>query len=288
MATRFELVLHGEDAAHLRAAGEASLDELERLEEQLSFFRPTSELAAVNRWGADQPITVDSRLIGLLERCKEVSKATGGAFDPTIGPVIRVSRLADHGMPQDNWTAATARGAVGFDGVEIDPEACTVRFARPGMALDLGAAGMGYAMDRAIEMLRERGVASACLRGGTSSAHVIGTPPGDPAWKVEWEAPEGSAATNRVLALVDQAVSFSGQLNRSPGGGLHLERQVRDPRTGDVVAHTLAAGVIGPSSLMCDMLSTALLVGGRPWLAEMTARFSEYEGWVAEPALADT
>jgi FAD:protein FMN transferase len=285
MATLFEVVLHGTDETRLHNAGEEALDEIERLEEQLSFFRPTSEVAAVNRWGAGQPIKVDGRLVRLLQRCKEVSGATSGAFDPTIGPVMRLLRHSSADSPADAFKAEAARAAVGFDGVVIDPDAGTVRFMRPHMALDLGAAGRGYAMDRAIEILRERGVTSAMVHGGANSVHVIGTPPGERAWTVEWKAPAGTAATDRVLALVDQAVSISGQQGRSPRGDQYPEGQVRDPRTGHAVAPTLAAGVVGPNSFMCDMLSTALLVGGALWLPVLASQFPGYEGWIAEPAV---
>ena len=287
MATLFELVLHGDDT-RLRAAGEAALDEIERLDEQLSFFRPTSEVTAVNRWAAEQPIKLEARLVCLLQRCQEIWTATDGAFDPTIGPITRLSR-----QPESAWLStprdpAVVRGAVGFEGVVIDPGSGTVRFTKPGMALDLGAVGRGYAIDRGIEILAAHGVTSALLRGGASSVHVIGTPPGEAAWSVRWDAPAGSNAAPRALSLVDQAVSVSGQLARSEGPGLVPEGHVRDPRTGDLVAHTLAAGVIGPSSLMCDMLSTALLVAGASWLDTLSASFPGYTGWVAEPAMART
>jgi thiamine biosynthesis lipoprotein len=284
MATRFDLTLHGDDPVALEQAGEAAFDAIERLDDLLSFFRPTSDLAAVNRWAAQQPIRLEPRVVELLLRCKEVWAATDGAFDPTIGPVTRAARCAALGLPQDDWTEAKA--AVGFDGVEIDAQAGTVRFARPGMALDLGGAARGYAVDCAIDVLREHGVTSAFLRGGASSVHVIGTPPGEAGWKVTWETPAGSAARARVLSLADTAVSISGRQGRSLAGELVPESHVRDPRTGDVVTHTLAAGVVGASSLTCDMLSTALLVAGSAWLPTMQARFPGYTGWVAEPAFA--
>lgn len=88
-----------------------------------------------------------------------------------------------------------------------------------------------------------------------------------------------------MLSLVDQAASFSGRQGRSlqlPDGAVI---NIRDPRTGKVVAHALAAGVIGPSSFLCDMLSTALLVAGTAWLETLAARFPDYTGWVAEPRI---
>ena len=286
MATRFDLTVAGGDPAALRRAGEAAFEAIEQLEDLVSFFRPTSGLAAVNRWADQEPIHVEPRLLRLLQKCKDVWSATDGAFDPTIGPVTRVVRQAAHGIPQDNWTRASARAAIGFEGVDLDSAAHTVRFARPGMAIDLGGAARGYAIDCAIEVLREHGVTSALLHGGASSVHVIGGPPEGNGWKITWEPPRGSTATPRVVTLVDRAVSISGRQGQALGGELLAEGHVRDPHTGDLVIHTLAAGVVGVSSLMCDMLSTALLVAGPRWLPVMEERFPGYTGWVAEPALA--
>ncbi len=284
MGTRFDLVMHGADPGLLRAAGDEALSEVDRIEEQLSHFRPTTEVAAVNRWGAEGPVKVDRRVITFLRRCQQVAAATGGAFDPTIGPVMRLLRHADAaGVHVTTQAVEQARAAVGIDGVEIDEAAGTVRFLRPGLSIDVGAAGRGYALDAALEILRARGVTSARLCTGTSGVHVIGTPPGEASWTMDWTAPEGSTSHSRVLRLVDQAMSLSGR----HGGAAHTpdrpDVHVLDPRTGTDVHHTLAAGVIGPSSFLCDMLSTALLVAGGPWLETLAARFPDYTGWVAEP-----
>src|SRR5215471_18795349 len=88
MATRFELALHGDDPVHLRAAGEQALDEIERLENQLSLYRPQSELAEVNRRAAREPVKVTPSLFSLLEQAKAVSTETGGTFDITIAPLV--------------------------------------------------------------------------------------------------------------------------------------------------------------------------------------------------------
>jgi thiamine biosynthesis lipoprotein len=287
MGNVFELTLHGDDPVRLRAAGDEALGEIDRLEEQLSHFRPTTEIAAVNRFAAGGPVKVGPAVIAFLQRCREVATATGGAFDPTIGPVIRVLRQAQaYGAQLDPRAVEQARAAVGIDAVEIDADASTVRFVHPGVSLDVGSAARGYAIDRAIEILRDHGVTSAMLRSGSSGAHVIGVPPGEAAWRIAWEAPAGSAAKDRELSLVDQAVSFSGRQGRSHQLPAGAEIDIRDPRTGDAVVHTLAAGVIGPSSFYCDMLSTALLVAGASWLDTLAARFPDYTGWVAEPDLA--
>src|SRR5712691_5513107 len=89
MATRFELVLPGEDHVRLRAAGEEALDEIDRLEAQLSFYRPSSDISHVNARAAREPVAVDPRVFRLLQRSRALSEATGGAFDITVAPLMR-------------------------------------------------------------------------------------------------------------------------------------------------------------------------------------------------------
>src|SRR5437763_2712409 len=86
MATRFELLLPGEDQVRLRAVGEEALDEIERVEAQLSFYRPSSEISNLNARAAREPVVVDPRLFRLLQRAQALSEATEGAFDITVAP----------------------------------------------------------------------------------------------------------------------------------------------------------------------------------------------------------
>src|SRR5512144_2782410 len=88
MATRFEIVLHGENPIFLRAAGEEALQEIDRLEAQLSLFRPTSEIAHLNARAAREPVRVTPALFALLRQAERLSQETGGAFDITIAPLV--------------------------------------------------------------------------------------------------------------------------------------------------------------------------------------------------------
>ncbi len=198
MATRFELVLHGANPVALRAAGEAALDEIERLEGVLSLYRPSSEIANVNALAADMPVRVSVPVFRLIQQALELARETGGAFDVTIGPLMRCwGFMADSGRVPNADELAEARARVGWQFVELDPGEFTVRFGRPGMMLDLGAIGKGYAIDMAVDLLREAGVESALIHGGTSSIYAIGHPPEAPAWKVAVRGPEDSAELER-------------------------------------------------------------------------------------------
>ena len=277
MATRFELVLHGEPPAHLRAAGEAALAEIERVERLFSAYRDDSDIGRINRHGATQPVRVTAETCRVLRQCVALSRACDGAFDITVGPLVRAWREAmARGVLPSQEAREAVRSVVGVDFVSIDEDALTVSLGRPGMALDLGAAGKGYAIDLAMETLRDNGVDCALLHGGTSSVHVLGAPPDAPdGWHIQWDGPD------RGISLRDCALSVSAGHGRAFEVDGVSYGHVIDPRTGAPVQHTRAAGVTGPSSFLCDALSTAALVLGAGWVPRLEARWTGYEAWTS-------
>src|SRR5438477_1752078 len=132
MATRFELVLHGDEPARLRAAGEEAIAEIERLEEQLSLYRPTSEIARVNGRAASEPVRVSPAVFKLLRHAKQLHRESGGAFDISIAPLVRCwGFMGGSGRMPTDEEVAQARDKVGMQFVSLDEESSTVRFARP-------------------------------------------------------------------------------------------------------------------------------------------------------------
>src|SRR5512141_1832522 len=121
MATRFELVLHGENPVALRAAGEEALDEIDRLEEQLSLFRPSSEIAYLNARAAREPVKVSPPLLALLQHARKIYDETGGAFDVTIAPLVRCwGFMGGSGQMPRQEEVEDARQKVGMHLVELD------------------------------------------------------------------------------------------------------------------------------------------------------------------------
>ena len=185
MATRFEIVLAGHDPVRLRAAGEEALHEIGRLEAQLSLYRPESEIAEVNARAAREPVRVSPRVFALLQQAERLSRESNGAFDITIAALVRCWGFRDgQGTMPDPGDLARAREQTGMHLVHLNPEDGTVHFLREGVMLDLGAIGKGYAVDRAVEILREAGVTSALIHGGTSTVYALGRPPEAEFWKV--------------------------------------------------------------------------------------------------------
>jgi thiamine biosynthesis lipoprotein len=281
MATRFEMLLHGSDAVVLRSAAEEALDEIERLEAQLSLYRPTSEISRINARAAFEPVRVEPELFRLLQQARRLSRECDGAFDITIAPLVRCwGFMGSSGAMPDAEAIAEARASIGMHLMTLNDGDFTVRFAREGMMLDLGAIGKGYALERAAAILLEAGVESALLHGGTSTVYAIGSPPDGGEWKVAIEDPnaefspsgisdaasgasqEAAAAVLAVVPLKNEAMSVSGVHGKSFTADGKTYGHVLDPRTGRPVQGALVAAVVLPSATETDALSTALLILG--------------------------
>ena len=287
MATRFELVLRGEDAVRLRAAGEEALAEIRRLEAQLSFYRPESEISRINARAAAGPVRVEPRLFRLLERAARLHALTEGAFDPTVGPLMCAwGFTGGGGRVPDADALAEARRRTGMQHVRLDSAARTVAFERPGMSLDLGGIGKGYALDEAAAILKEAGVAHALLHGGTSTAYAFGRPRETGAWKVAVPAP-GDAAGDDLLAVAplrDEALSVSAVWGKTFEAGGQAFGHVLDPRAGRPVGGALLAAVATASATDADALSTALLVLGPPAVDRLKDAFDGLRALVVSPS----
>lgn len=282
MATRFEIALYGEDHVHLRAAGEEALEEIERLEAQLSFYRPESEVSHVNAHAWEGWVRVTPPLFALLRQAKRLSKTTQGAFDPTVGPLMRcwgfaggAGELPD---PADLWAA---REAVGMDKVWLDEENFAVRYALPRVSIDLGSIGKGYAVERAARLLRDNEVASALIHGGTSTLVALGAPPGEEGWPVAIQHPSHPDSEVATIRLRDTSLSVSAPHGKAFEAGGRVFGHVMDPRTGEPVQGAALAAVSLPSATETDALSTALLVVGEPGFPGLIASHPEARALVA-------
>jgi thiamine biosynthesis lipoprotein len=263
MACRFEVTLSSEDARHVEAA-RAALDEAERVEAVLTVFRDSSEVCAVNRGAATSPVPVGDVVRALLERCQVVHRDTGGAFDPTSGPLSRCwGFLAREGRLPAPEEIAAARDVAGLDKVQLDPEARTVRFDRPGVSLNFGAIGKGLALDRMAAMLRAAGVPRALVSAGGSSAVAFG---GGAGFRVDLRSPRRSEPLGS-LRLSDAALGTSGAGEQYFVADGRRYGHVIDPRTGWPAEGVLSASVAVAEAALADALSTAFLVAG-PELAE--------------------
>lgn len=291
MATRFECALEGSDAPRLQAAGERMLDEIDRWERILSFYDPASELSRVNREaGGGGPVRVSADLFRVLTACAEVVQASGGAFDPTLAPVLRAWGLGGKAEPghaasgstrsiveserETSW-ASKRVGDIGWAGVVLDPTRRTVHFSRPGLSIDLGGIGKGSALNAARNLALEEGwmdgepggmmdcvLKSALIHGGTSSAVALAGP-----FRIGIEDPNRQGALLDTVELTNEALSVSAVMGKSVDdqeqSGVRRGHVV-DPGTGEPLTVDRVAVVVCPDAEFADAWATALVV--RPTL----------------------
>lgn len=280
MATRFEIVLHGPRPEALRAAAEEALAEVSRVEAWLSPYLPHSTLSRVHGDAHLRPVVVEPPVFGFLRLASDLVHATGGAFDPTVGPLLRAWGFQGGDPVSPNAEAIQeARSRVGWHHIRLNPSACSIQLLRPGVEIHPGAIGKGWALDRAADILRDCGVTSALLHGGTSSVVAIGCPPGLPAWRVALPSPPHAASPftgGSIVELRDETLSVSAAWGRSADGPAHIV----DPRTGEPVAAGRMAAVALPSAAASDAWSTALLVAPQGIPARLVAAHTGARWWM--------
>ncbi len=300
MGTRFELLLCGEDAVALRAAGEEALNEIERLEAQLSLYRADSEISRINARAAHETMRVEPLLFRLLQLAQRLSLESGGTFDITVAPLMKAwGFVGGTGKLPEPAALAEARACVGMQHVLLDEENFTIRFDRPGVRLDLGSIGKGYALEQAADFLREAGMTQAILHGGTSTVCAIGQPPDAEAWNIVIQHPQFSKqresslgpakrslppeAILATIPLVDEALSVSAVWGKSFIVDGRTYGHVLDPRTGEPTTGALLAAVVSPSATETDALSTALLTLGAEGIGRLAGSRKGMRALVVSP-----
>ena len=209
MGSTYTVELYGYDRVKMEAAADAALDEARRLDELLSNYQPESEWSQVNRHAAEGPMRISPELFQLFSACLDYSRQSEGAFDITVGPLMKVwgfYKGTGHLPHRAEVAAALAR--VGYRHVHLDARAGTVWFDRPGVELDPGGIGKGYAVDRMVEVLKQNGVTDRAggrlrqqhLRHGRAARTAAGLVGGDPR-SVEPFETDGGGVPEEYVAL---------------------------------------------------------------------------------------
>jgi thiamine biosynthesis lipoprotein len=263
MGTRFKIIQYAPDEAAATRGARAAFARIADLDAIMSDYRPTSELMRLCARAGGDPVAVSDDLFTVLERAQEVAKRSGGAFDVTVGPIVRLWRRArrTRQLP-DADDLAKARALVGYDKVHLDAKAHTVRLDRPGMQLDLGGIAKGYAADQALAALKKHGVTRALVAAGGDIA-VSGPPPDAPAWKVGIAPLDDPESKPRLsLLLHDAAVSTSGDVEQHVEIGGKRYSHIVDPHTGLGLTERMSVTVVAPNGLTADPLTKVVAVLG--------------------------
>ncbi len=235
--------------------------EFRRLERLLSKYDPNSDISRLNASGAAR---LDRETFRLLQRCALLARATGWAFDVTVGPLVDLWGFsAKRFVVPSSVQIAHVRERIGSDKLVFDEESATVRFAVAGMKVDLGGVAKGYALDVALRKVKEQGIRDCLISLGGQVA-AIGKKGGLP-WTVGVRSACGPRRVVKEFALRDASVSTSGDAEQF---FLHEGRRYShliDPRTGYPVQRAcFSVTVSAAEAVLADALSTALAVLERP------------------------
>ena len=270
MGSTYSIALYGSDRVKMEAAIDAAFDEVRRLDDLLSNYLPGSQWSEVNRNAAAKPVRVSPELFQLLSDCVEYSRESEGAFDITVGPLMKVwgfYKGSGHLPHKPEIVAALAK--VGYRHIVLDKAAQTVRFNRPGVEMDPGGIGKGYAVDRMVEVLRKNGFRTALIAGSGSSIYGMGAPPDEPrGWPVKIKDPWDNRKTREEVWLKDSSMSTSGSYEKFFRAEGKIYAHIMDPRTGYPAQGSISVSVIAPRTIDSEVWAKPYFINGRPWAAK--------------------
>jgi thiamine biosynthesis lipoprotein len=261
MGTTYTLYLYSDDPTQAAAVSAEVFDEVDRIDQLLSNYRDSSELSRIDREAAIGPVTTDPEMFSFLQQALHWSQVSGGAFDITVGRLMQAWGFFRHeGRVPTDAELAALRPVTGWQHIQLDPAARTVRFTAPGIDLDPGGIGKGFAVDAAVRILRADGITAAMLSAGSSTVYALGAPPGKPGWRIVIPALKGIGSTLSTITLRDTSLSSAdcSQKNFTLNG--HLYCHIMDPRTLRPVEGTIQVSIVNPSATASDALSNVLFV----------------------------
>lgn len=264
---------------------ERAFAELKRVDSFLSDYNEASELSKLNA-SAGTDFKVSADLMNFLKESKKYFESSGGAFDPTVGPIMDLWGFRNKGKEPKMPSQSEIQGAlkcVGFDKIKIEEAKMTVNIPK-GMRLDPGAIGKGLAADLAADVLKKEGIKSALIDLGSSTILAVGAPPGNGGWLVSVGRKDLKLYT---LLLKDACLSTSGSYEKTVRINGKEYTHIMDPKSGMPVEGVMQVSIIAPTGTASDALSTAVFVlgleKGKPLAEKCSADFTFFPDVVSQP-----
>jgi len=261
MGTYSRVTIATTDSAASAPAAAAAQARIARVDSLMSNWTTTSEVARLNREAANGPTRVEPEVAAVLRKALDVTRATDGAMDITVEPLIRAWGFLG-GKPHlpDSATVAEAFRVVGSRHLHFDAARSTLAL-DPGTRIDLGGIAKGWSVDRAADALRAAGVQDA-LVDLSGNMVAMGAPPGESAWRIGVRDPHHRDTWFARVRLRDRAISTSAQYEQFVAANGRTYGHIVDPRTGVPAEGVLSVTVIGPTALDTDAWDTGLFVLG--------------------------
>jgi thiamine biosynthesis lipoprotein len=259
MGTAVSVELWLDDAKAAQEAIEAVMREMVHIDQTMSPFIETSELALINREAAQHPVKISAEMFFLLKTSLHYSEISHGAFDISFASVGYLYDYRNHIEPSKDQIASHL-AAIDYRSIILDAKTSTVHFLKPGMRIDLGGIAKGYAVDRGADILLARGVKNAIVTAGGDS-RIIGDRRGRP-WMVGIKDPRIKDKEAVVLPLADTALSTSGDYERYFMDGERRVHHIINPRTGTSATGVRSVSVMAPHGIDTDALTKPLFILG--------------------------
>ncbi len=277
MGMAVRIVLYSPDEQTANTVAQVAFERLRTLDQTLSDWKSDSELTQLNGRAGDGPVVASQDLFHAIQMSIHYADRTGGAFDPTVGPIVHLWRRARERQTLPDVDALVAAlDLVGWQHVRLDETAQTIELTRPGMQLDLGGIGKGLAGDAAATLLNERGIHSFLIDLGGDL--ILGAPPpGERGWSVRID-PSGE-----TIPLAHVAVATSGDSHQFVEIDGQRFSHIVNPRTGLGLTHRLQVTVISPTGTAADALASAVSVLGREQGSALLESDASDAGVIAGP-----
>lgn len=259
MGTVYEIAAYDESPQRASKAIDEAFAEIVRLDGVLSNYKRESDLSRLNREGHFHAVKVPADLYAVIEESDKYSRLSEGKYDITVAPLVDMWKAAlrgDRVVSQEEQDKL--RACVGYEKIQLIPPDM-VEFHSPCMRIDVGSIGKGYAVDRAVDVLRANGIKNALVDAGQSSIYGMGAPPGKSAWEVHLRDP-----SNRVVPTVmlsENSVSTAEQTAPSLLGN-ETAGHIIDPEDGKPLETKYAVSIVAKMGTASDALSTTLLLVG--------------------------
>jgi len=286
MGTFAEVSIYSNDEKTAGKAIEESLDEMERMDRIMSNYKKDSELSRLNKKAAKSPVPCNGELLDVIEQSQYYSELSGGAFDITVSPVVALwGFFREKGHVPPDKEVEKVLPAVSYKNIVVNKSNDTkkpaaISFKNTQTQIDLGAIGKGYAVDKALEIIRKYGISNGCINLG-GNIYVLGTPPGKNAWKIGVQHPRNSGEILGYLELKNEATATSGDYERFFEFNGKRYSHIINPQTGRPVSGTIATTIVAPTSTEVDALSTSVFVLGHEKGMELIKKIPNAEAMIA-------
>ena len=289
MGTVFETTIYAPDKYVAEKTFNEVVQEINRLDYLMSNYKKESVLSELNRNASAEPAACNKELAGVIEQSLRYSDITDGAFDITIGPLMKKwGFFKKKGRIPGKEELESVLESVSYKNIIVEEKTIkslaknpgtvkTVFFKNPGTRIDLGGIGKGYAVDKAISVLKQNGISSALINFA-GNIYTFGTPPGKDSWVIGLQHPRESEGLLGTFDIKDKAVSTSGDYEKFFIIEGKRYSHIIDPRTGNPVKGIVSATIVTGNAARADALSTGVFVLGLEKGMDLIEQLSDVEG----------